>query len=119
MNDITFFEWGVFTATYIANKWIRLLGYCLDPKAGERGLCAQLRGHCQLSANPPSRTWRRFAGKFSQTFTGRRPVTVLWLGGMGTPSACPALNFWTFRSRKSGGGMRQPSPASKQSAHWR
>jgi hypothetical protein len=52
MNDISFFEYGVFTATYIANKWIRLLAYSLAPKAGERGLSAQLRGYSEISSNP-------------------------------------------------------------------
>jgi hypothetical protein len=52
MNDISCFEWGIFTVTDIANQWIRLLAYSLAPKAGERGLSAQLRGYSEISFNP-------------------------------------------------------------------
>jgi hypothetical protein len=93
MHNMSIFDGGILTGSYIANKWIRLLAYSLDPKAGERGLSAHLRGYCRLSANPLFRFWRRFAGKFNQTFTGRPSVTVLWLGGMGDFKPVPPLTF--------------------------
>jgi hypothetical protein len=52
MNDISCFEWGIFTVTDIANQWVRLLTYSIDIKSAERGLSAQLRGYSEISCNP-------------------------------------------------------------------
>ena len=118
-NNITHLQGDLFLDYIDSNNWVALSSYYCATKTCQRGFSAQLQGHCRLSSHSAIPLVRANSQKTLSFFSRATCVRRVVVGRDGRLQACPALNFWTSRSRKSGGGMRQLSPASKQSAHWR